>query len=55
MTPFKKLPPDVAYSLLQQQLTRLCSRDVIDFLHLLDLQLAIEICEAEMNIDRRPS
>ena len=51
----KKLPPQILYPLLQQQLAKLCSQDVIDFIDLFDLQLAIEICEAEMNINRRPS
>jgi hypothetical protein len=55
MTTSKKLPPQVLYPLLQQQLAKLCSQGVIDFVDLFDLQMAIEICEAEMNIDRRPS
>jgi hypothetical protein len=55
MTNSKKLPPQVLYPLLQQQLAKLCRQGVIDAVDLFDLQLAIEICEAEMGIDRRPS
>jgi hypothetical protein len=51
----KKLPPEVAYSLLQQQLAELCSQDAIDIMYLLDLAIAVKRCEAEMNLDRRPS
>ena len=55
MTNSSKLPPQVLYPLLQQQLAKLCRQGVIDAVDLFDLQLAIEICEAEMGIDRRPS
>ena len=55
MTNSKKLPPQVLYPLLQQQLAKLCRQGVIDAVDLFDIQLAIEICEAEMGIDRRPS
>ncbi len=50
-----KLPPQILYPLLQQQLAKFCRQGVIDAVDLFDLQLAIEICEAEMGIDRRPS
>ena len=55
MTTSSKLPPQVLYPLLQQQLAKLCRQGVIDAVDLFDIQLAIEICEAEMGIDRRPS
>ena len=55
MTHSTKLPPQVLYPLLQQQLAKLHSQGVIDAVDLFDLQLAIEICEAEMGINRRPS
>ena len=55
MTNSSKLPSQILYPLLQQQLAKLRSQDVIDFVDLFDLQLVIEICEAEMNINRRPS
>ena len=55
MTNSKKLPPQVLYPLLQQQVAKLCRQGVIDAVDLFDIQLAVEICEAEMNLDRRPS
>jgi hypothetical protein len=55
MTTSKKLPPQVLYPLLQQQLAKLCSRDAVDIMHLLDLLIALAMCEAEMDINRRPS
>jgi hypothetical protein len=55
MTNSKKLPPHVLYPLLQQQVAELCSRDAVDIMHLLDLLIALAMCEAEMGINRRPS
>ena len=37
MTHSKKLPPQVLYPLLQQQVAELCSQDAFDILHFLDL------------------
>ena len=55
MTNSKKLPPQVLHSLLQQQIAELCSQEVVDIMHFLDLLIALKRCEAEMNLDRRPS
>ena len=55
MSHTKKLPPQVLYPLLQRQVAELCSQDAVDIMHLLDLLIALAMCEAEMNIDRRPS
>jgi hypothetical protein len=55
MSNSRKLPPQVLHSLLQQQVAELCSQDAVNIMHFLDLVIAIKRCEAEMDLDRRPS
>jgi hypothetical protein len=55
MTTPKKISPQVLHSLLQQQVAELCSQDPVDVMHLLDLAIALKRCEAEMDLDWRPS
>ena len=55
MTTSGKLPPQVLYPLLQQELAELCSQDEFDTLYFLDLVIALKRCQAEMDLDRRPA
>jgi len=55
MTTSRKLPPQVLYPLLQQELAELCSQDDFDIMYFLDLVIALKRCEVAMELDRRPS